>query len=165
MPIKKCQYCNQEFNAPQKEINRGHGKFCSLSCSTRFYKNSTKPILNTVCDYCGKKFYRNQSKKSISKSGLQFCCRKCKDQAQKIDSDFPAMHPDHYGNKCRNDYRSLALKYYPNECNRCGYNKILSVLVVHHKDRDRTNNGIDNFEILCRNCHYEEHMNDGYSIP
>ena len=166
MPIKQCKYCGKDFNALQKELNRGNGKFCSLSCSTRFYKNSTKPIPNTICNYCGTKFYRNRSKKSISKSGLQFCCRKCKDEAQKIGNGFDQIQPPHYGQRVRSDYRSIALENVDHiQCVRCGYDKISSNVVVHHKNRDKTNNDISNLELLCRNCHYEEHMNDGYSIP
>ncbi len=43
------------------------------------------------------------------------------------------------------------------ECNRCGYNKIKNILGVHHKDRDRHNNNMNNLEVLCPNCHSEEH--------
>ena len=28
---------------------------------------------------------------------------------------------------------------------------------VHHKDHDRTNNNIENFELLCKRCHQLEH--------
>lgn len=28
---------------------------------------------------------------------------------------------------------------------------------VHHKDHDRTNNNMDNFELLCKRCHQVEH--------
>ena len=41
-------------------------------------------------------------------------------------------------------------------CERCGYNK-LEILQVHHKDRNRLNNDLNNLELICPNCHYEEH--------
>jgi predicted nucleic acid-binding Zn ribbon protein len=41
-------------------------------------------------------------------------------------------------------------------CERCGYNKF-EILQVHHKDHNRENNGLDNLELICPNCHYEEH--------
>jgi hypothetical protein len=28
---------------------------------------------------------------------------------------------------------------------------------VHHKDHDRTNNKLENFELLCKRCHQLEH--------
>jgi 5-methylcytosine-specific restriction endonuclease McrA len=41
-------------------------------------------------------------------------------------------------------------------CGRCGYNK-KEILQVHHKDRDHSNNAIENLELICPNCHCEEH--------
>jgi len=41
-------------------------------------------------------------------------------------------------------------------CERCGYSKY-EILHVHHKDRNRNNNKISNLELICPNCHYEEH--------
>lgn len=41
-------------------------------------------------------------------------------------------------------------------CERCGYNKI-EILHLHHKDRNRRNNELGNLELICPNCHYEEH--------
>ena len=36
------------------------------------------------------------------------------------------------------------------------------VIVVHHKDKNRTNNKLDNLAWLCRNCHYIVHnFSDG----
>jgi 5-methylcytosine-specific restriction endonuclease McrA len=43
------------------------------------------------------------------------------------------------------------------ECERCGYNEVAAVLGVHHKDRNRKNNAIENLEVLCPNCHSIEH--------
>jgi len=39
-------------------------------------------------------------------------------------------------------------------CERCRSKKSLC---VHHKDRDRTNNSLDNLETLCKSCHQSEH--------
>lgn len=53
-------------------------------------------------------------------------------------------------------YRQRALKHYGEKCNRCGIEDV-RVLLVHHEDRNRENNELENFEILCRNCHALEH--------
>ena len=42
------------------------------------------------------------------------------------------------------------------QCERCSYDKY-EILHVHHKDKDRSNNNLDNLELICPNCHYEEH--------
>lgn len=45
-------------------------------------------------------------------------------------------------------------------CQRCGYDK-KEILQVHHKDRNTKNNDQANLEIICPNCHYEEHYLEG----
>ena len=42
------------------------------------------------------------------------------------------------------------------KCERCSYNKY-EILQVHHKNKDRNDNNIDNLELICPNCHFEEH--------
>ncbi len=42
-------------------------------------------------------------------------------------------------------------------CERCGYSKY-EILQVHHKDKNRENNRFDNLELICPNCHYEQHF-------
>lgn len=43
------------------------------------------------------------------------------------------------------------------KCERCNYDKY-QILQVHHKDRDRRNNELQNLELICPNCHAEEHF-------
>jgi len=153
--IKKiCETCKKEFDAPLTEHNRGHARFCSLSCAY----NRVFPIKepNVTCAYCGKYFYKNKSKQKSSKSGLFFCCRKCKDNAQKMGGIREIM-PPHYGSSLK-AYRTKALRHMGQKCNRCGYAKNIHALIVHHKNRDRTNNDLSNLEILCANCHFIEHF-------
>lgn len=51
-------------------------------------------------------------------------------------------------------YNKKALAYYGHVCNRCKTN---SNLVVHHIDEDRTNNNLNNLEVLCKKCHQNHH--------
>ena len=160
---KICKHCDKPFHAPLTEHNRGRAKFCSLSCSSKYHgqKVSASKIPNVTCSYCGKKFYKKKSQMKNSKSGLFFCCREHKDFAQRIGGITEIM-PPHY-NTGSSNYRKKALKTFINKCNRCGYNKYLTLLQVHHIDRNRTNSNTNNLEILCPTCHYEEHYenNDG----
>ncbi|MDD3531197.1 MAG: HNH endonuclease [Candidatus Pacebacteria bacterium] len=45
-------------------------------------------------------------------------------------------------------------------CERCGYDK-KEIINVHHKDWNHGNNNLDNLELLCPNCHAEEHYPKG----
>lgn len=51
-------------------------------------------------------------------------------------------------------YNKKAFANLPNICNRC---KSLKNLLVHHKDENRSNNELDNLEILCKRCHQQHH--------
>lgn len=51
-------------------------------------------------------------------------------------------------------YSQKAFKYYGRRCNRC---TDINDLLVHHKDENRTNNSIENLEVLCKRCHQIHH--------
>lgn len=58
-----------------------------------------------------------------------------------------------------NNYKSLKIRLLESRtkvCERCGYKKY-EILQIHHKDRNRLNNQLDNLELICPNCHFEEH--------
>lgn len=70
----------------------------------------------------------------------------------------------------RTSYRKIAFCQYPAECAVC---QSAENLEVHHKDRDRSNNHIDNLQILCTPCHRKQHVlypgeamvNKNFQIP
>lgn len=51
-------------------------------------------------------------------------------------------------------FNKVALDHYGKKCNRCDSMKNI---LVHHKDADRTNNYLNNLEVLCKKCHQEHH--------
>lgn len=154
---RTCQQCQCSFEAASKEVNRGNAKFCSRTCA-RKHQSQQRPAQkhNCTCALCGMRFYRPLSNQKKSKvTGLQFCSRLCKDSAQSLKESVLIRSDSANG---RYAYRDFAFSVYSHKCNRCGYDKYIQVLEVHHKDRNRLNNQIDNLEILCRNCHAEEHL-------
>jgi predicted HNH restriction endonuclease len=46
------------------------------------------------------------------------------------------------------------------ECEKCGYDEVPGILIVHHKDRNRANNELNNLAVLCPNCHAIEHLEE-----
>lgn len=158
-----CQNCNTFFEASLKEVKRGNGKYCSKKCAyssisskmqTKFAKINQP---NVECSYCKKMFYKNQHRQKFSKSGMFFCCREHKDLAQTLEFGLKEIQPTHFGTG-ESSYREIAFRLKPKTCERCQYFKIPEILEVHHKDRNRENNTIENLEVLCPTCHMAEHF-------
>jgi len=160
MTIINCFHCNKSVSVKQKEINQGFGKFCSRSCSAQFReKNKKKQEPNVKCAICQKDFYKNLSRQKNSKSGIFFCCRAHKYEAMKVGGIMEVIFPHNESTGIYN-YRVIAFRVKPKICERCGYDHNEAALIVHHKDRNRNNNVIDNLEILCANCHAIEHLGE-----
>lgn len=153
-----CEFCETPFLADPREVNRGGGRFCSRSCSSRRQRppESLKRVTLT-CAYCQTTFERRPSKMASSKSGLYFCCREHKDLAQRLGG-LPEIQPPHYGTGCgKNDYRERALAHYGPQCSECGWDEIEEVLDVHHLDLDRSNNELNNLRVYCPTHHVKWH--------
>ncbi len=150
--IYNCDSCGKEYKKQARFSGSKQEHYCSSGC----YSNATTKI-KVGCSHCGIEFYKQKSKLANSKSGLYFCCREHKDLGQRYIKE---IQPDHY-NTGESNYRARALKYYGHECSVCGFDNI-AALEVHHKDRDRTNNHLDNLEVLCANCHKIEHLGEPY---
>ena len=156
-----CLNCNKEAYVETREVKRGNGKFCCRNCSAQHRaKNLTPPAPNVNRAYWKKSFNLNESQKKNSRSGLYFCCREHKDISQRIGG-IKEIQPPHYG-ETHSNYRTLMFKVVgkPKQCERCKYDTHEAAIVVHHIDRDRSNNDISNLEVLCANCHAIEHWGE-----
>jgi ribosomal protein L37E len=122
-------------------INESKGQvFCSSAC----YGISCRKEI--ACHVCGKLILAGFNKKTCSRScanknreGIKYTGARLKDKAI--------------------DLRRIKIKLFGIKgkvCERCGYNKS-EILQVHHKNRNREDDSIENLEIICPNCHYEEH--------
>ena len=139
---------------------------------------------NIKCLVCEKAIYRRPVLLKASQ-GRAFCSQKCYGISNRIETPcvicktpIPASaHKITCSRSCANIYRTgiryklgrprdkvvaqRAMKIRLLEarglkCERCGYNKP-EILQIHHKDRNTSNNDLSNLELICPNCHYEEH--------
>lgn len=152
VPIQ-CKQCQDTFYRPKNYVQKVLAKkynitldFCGNKCS--YIHRRKRIIIN--CGQCQKPIERLANDLNRTKKKILFCDKTC---AAIYNNEHRKLNRP---NKI--EYRNHALKHLPNQCNICGYNKFLSVLEVHHIDRDRTNNSIENLEILCPNCHAERHL-------
>lgn len=160
--IRNCNHCNKEYNAEPRYLKRNQGYYCSRKCaangniSTRCKKRDNNIV---VCAYCDKRFPKRLSAIKKSKSGLHFCCRQHKDLAQRLGG-LKEIQPSHYGTSKVPEYRQKAFENFEHKCFDCGWNKHSTILEVHHKDEDRSNNSLENLVILCPTCHQVRHLNN-----
>lgn len=151
--IRACAQCRKEFKTKICFVRQGFGKFCSRACS--YAAARTGKVVS--CSVCGKEVYRKPRLLKLSKSGKYFCGKSC--QTHWRNQFF--IGPKHANWKHgRQVYRSVL--------GRAGREKVCElcnthderVLAVHHKDRNRLNNGVENLSWLCHNCHFLVHHYD-----
>jgi hypothetical protein len=72
-----CKRCERLFSPRLADVKRGDGKFCSLSCATKYNNNKRQKIGRHVCCFaCGKHLYRKLTQ--IKRNKFFYCNRECK---------------------------------------------------------------------------------------
>lgn len=143
----ECNSCGCKF-LKRKDWIRDKN-YCNPQCSSVQLKTKVE----VVCAKCSNIFLKRPSAIQASKSGLTFCSRKCKDDAQRLVNGFGALHPDHYGST--NRYRDIAYRVFPRKCMACSFfDEYPELMQVHHIDSDRNNNDISNLAVLCPTHHW-----------
>lgn len=175
--LSKCLNCGCVF-----ESTYVGKKFCSHSCSATFNnKHRTQSIETRVkisrkiqsqakgfdgnykelkiyerdgcCKYCGKKL---RNKRSI------FCDNTCYSKYKRDEyiTRWKSGEEDGLSGKyeIRKCVRDFLMENANNSCESCGCNLVnpfthKSILQIHHKDGDCTNNRPENLQVLCPNCH------------
>ena len=140
-PNIKCFVCGKLVYRRPSQIQKNRGQiFCSMSC----YGLSCRK--ESPCTVCGKPILARANKKTCSRScankhriGIQYKINRPRDKV-----------------KSQHALKVRLLRERGKSCERCGYNRH-EILQVHHRDRNRNNNDLDNLELICPNCHAEEH--------
>ena len=138
-PNTKCTICAKPIYRRPREIVRGR-VFCNQAC----YGIANRK--ESPCVVCGTPILASANAKTCSRAcanknrtGIRYKIGRPKDKVK--------------------DERALKLRLLASRgvvCERCGYDK-KEILNVHHKDRNHGNNDMSNLELLCPNCHTEEH--------
>ena len=172
--VKNCKHCQNQFTVAN------YRKHTALFCSRKCLALSARQEVTTACEICGEVFSHIASRANKAK----YCSRKCyhKAQSQKGTVEYTCAHcgvkfldaPSHKRKYCSRKCVNKASKKVWNPdfstvrkqmlcrgmltaCQRCGFSSHQQILGVHHKDRNRNNNTLDNLEVLCPNCHSVEH--------
>ncbi len=140
-PNTTCLMCSKPIYRRPSEITETKSRvFCSAVC----YGLSCRK--ETPCVVCGKGILAGHHKKTCSR----FCSNK-----HRASQNYIQNKPiDKVVTLRRIKVRLLKIR--GEKCERCDYNKI-KVLQVHHTNKNRADNRLSNLELICPNCHYEEH--------
>jgi len=155
--LLNCYLCHKDFTRRQR--GRSEHTFCSQSCATS-YTNTTSPKrqLEGSCEVCNKPCRRSRKFCSIQCYGVS---RRTLDRQSGSDAVI----------SWRVRTKQKLIDYKGGRCMRCGYNKCVAALHFHHRNPNEKDFGIsaktksfdvmklevDKCDLLCSNCHAEEH--------
>lgn len=133
-----CEHCGKSFTRIASRAQKA--KYCSKGCYTK--ASQLKRSVLHSCRYCGEPFKDSPSVRRV------YCSKACVNKAEKTvwKATFATVR------------KAMLRRGLLTQCVRCGYDTRPDILGVHHKDRNRNNNALDNLEVLCPNCHSLEHM-------
>ncbi|QFP93378.1 UNVERIFIED_ORG: HNH endonuclease [Xanthomonas phage Xoo-sp15] len=138
--IKQCTNCNEELPKDKQQ-----NKFCSKSCAVS-YNNSKRAKKVVLCGNCGK---------VLDKTIKKYCNQECQIEKQDKDRLETLLSGVNVSFHIRSIKR-LLIKHRGHKCECCANTEWLGnpiPLEVHHIDGDAYNNVVDNFSLLCPNCH------------
>ena len=136
---RECVICNRIFRVKSKWNAKGsrYRKTCSSECESKFRSIAVKGS------------WKEERKKHMSKL---FTGRDTSNWNIARRENKPNWKGG-YTSSVYNDIAFTELGLDP-VCNECGSTKFIC---VHHIDKDRTHNTIDNLVVLCKSCHTRLH--------
>jgi predicted nucleic acid-binding Zn ribbon protein len=141
-PNTNCAVCSKPVYRRPSQIARNQGQvFCSLTCS------ATSQRKEVPCIICGTPILAGLHKKT--------CSRHCAN-INRAGITYGIGSPNDKVKSGR-ALKARLLQERGNVCERCGYERY-EILQIHHKNRDRNDNDLGNLELICPNCHCEEHF-------
>jgi len=144
--ILTCQNCSLDYSV--KPSKRARSKYCSRYCHAK-KTIAVESKKEKKCKECGSIFSRRASIASVR----IFCSVKCAKVSWGRSYSKKGEDHSRYVNGS-GVYRAKAIDHYGPSCSKCGSSEHVE---VHHVDKDRGNNEIENLEVLCRKCHHKEH--------
>lgn len=165
MVIKKCRYCNEEFNAPRRST-----VFCSVECLIKGKNRKGNPpelckhgnLGKKKCKLCMTEYWREHSYKRRRKAGME--------QRQFYSKEEKKLRQHKQQKEIHKRNRLITLIYYggnPPKCFCCGESNIEFLCIDHIEGNGnshrksiggtlyewlRRENYPKGFRVLCHNC-------------
>ncbi len=144
-PNARCFVCKKPTYCRPAQIKENGGR---VFCSSRCYGISIRK--EHPCVVCSKPILASANKKT--------CSRSCANTHRAGNLYKTGARKDKV--QYQRGLKMRLLEAREPVCERCGYDKY-EIINVHHKDRNRQHNDFENLELLCPNCHAEEHYLEG----
>lgn len=128
--IKKCEYCGNAYTA-----RSGRAKYCS-DCRKQVGRDQALAYYYE---------HREQRSEYVKQYNAEYFAGKRRGYHQQGSSN------NHWRGGAQCGWYDRFMK---DACERCGSTELL---LVHHRDRNRSNNDLENLETLCKRCHQIEH--------
>ena len=148
--LTSCINCKKELW--RRPSHLGRVSFCSQGCRKE-YRPRTQMV---NCSNCNKEFFKREGSIKRSRSGRHFCSRSC---STAYNNSF-RTRSNHYNWNGGASYRERALNHYEHRCHnencpltKAGVEIDVRMIDVDHIDNNRSNNDIENLQLLCVWCH------------
>ena len=136
---KECFHCGVFFYVRTCYEKRGQGKFCSISCGTSYRNKINNPAKNPTAKLKISLNHADVSGENNPMFGIRGpCAPSYIDGRNSISGDI---------------WRKIALLNKTCACEECGEIASGRRLHIHHKDKNRKNNDLDNLQVVCVRCH------------
>jgi hypothetical protein len=170
---RNCLFCDKKFEVPRYESQ----KYCSQSCSGKANINCSKAwnmpqapkkrkVKKIICENCNE---------AVETTRRKYCSKKCAKAKQwengKVEHKIKRKHRGL-------SRKQLVIDYKGGKCIKCGYSKCIRAMTFHHRDPSQKVFTLDQSklyqktwaeilieadkcDLLCFNCHMEEHHSTG----
>lgn len=149
-----CNICSKEFHTTKK-----YRKTCGKECGKLWRARTKRQIVDNSleCTKCNKTKPVSEFYKNNNSPGYRYYCKQC-DNALIYERQV--------------ERKKKFVEYKGGKCIRCGYNRYIGALDFHHRDPnekefeintnytlERMMIELDKCDLICANCHREEHGN------
>lgn len=140
-PNTKCSVCEKSVYRRPINLENSNGKaYCSQACyGISCRKEKSCVICNKLILSCLHQITCSGGCPNIYRKGIKYKLGRPKDKGDGIRA-----------------IKTRLFSIRGEKCERCNYDKS-EIIQVHHKNRNRKNNDLKNLELVCPNCHFEEH--------